>query len=71
MLKTIQENLILVDLNDNQIGVMEKYQAHENPPHLHRASSVWLFNNRGQTLFQKRSNPYGTIKPVNSKCFSL
>jgi len=55
MSQQIQENLALVDTQDHQIGVMEKYQTHQNPPQLHRASSVWLFNDKGETLFQKRS----------------
>ena len=35
--------VILVDENDNQIGVMEKMEAHEKAV-LHRAISVFIFN---------------------------
>ncbi|MGD9129411.1 MAG: NUDIX domain-containing protein [Candidatus Woesebacteria bacterium] len=55
MKSKIQEKLALVDQDDREIGVMEKYQVHENPPKLHRAVSVWLINDNGEVLFQKRS----------------
>ena len=48
------EQVILVDENDNQVGVMEKLQAHEKPI-LHRAFSVFIFNNKGEILLQKRA----------------
>ena len=47
--------LILVDKNDNQIGVMEKRQAHLSQGKLHRAISVFLFNTKGELLLQQRS----------------
>jgi len=37
------EKVILVDKNDNQIGLMEKMEAHEKAI-LHRAFSVFIFN---------------------------
>lgn len=46
--------VILVDNNDNEIGVMEKMQAHQQAL-LHRAFSVFLFNNKGEMLLQKRA----------------
>lgn len=49
-----QENVILVDSNDSVIGSMEKYEAHEKGL-LHRAFSVFLFNDRGQLLMQQRA----------------
>lgn len=54
-----KDEVILVDTNDNVIGHMDKYKAHENPAHLHRAVSVWLYrkniNSEKEFLFQKRS----------------
>jgi isopentenyl-diphosphate Delta-isomerase len=50
------DKIILVDANDNSLGEMDKYQAHEHPAKLHRASSVWLVNSKGQVLLQKRSD---------------
>jgi isopentenyl-diphosphate Delta-isomerase len=48
------ENVILVDNNDTEIGVMEKLQAHERGI-LHRAFSILLFNTEGNMLLQKRA----------------
>jgi isopentenyl-diphosphate delta-isomerase len=48
------ENVILVDANDNEIGIMEKMEAHEKGL-LHRAFSVFIFNSKGEILLQKRS----------------
>jgi isopentenyl-diphosphate delta-isomerase len=39
----IEEQVILVDKNDNQIGLMPKMEAHEKAL-LHRAFSVFTFN---------------------------
>lgn len=49
-----QENVILVDSNDNMIGSMEKYEAHEKGL-LHRAFSVFLFNDQDELLLQQRA----------------
>ena len=49
-----QENVILVDANDTIIGSMEKYEAHEKGL-LHRAFSVFLFNDHDQLLLQQRA----------------
>jgi len=48
------EKVILVDNNDNEIGVMEKIEAHKTAQ-LHRAVSVFIFNSKGELLLQKRS----------------
>ncbi|MBE9586726.1 isopentenyl-diphosphate Delta-isomerase [Mucilaginibacter sp. JRF] len=49
------ENVILVDSNDNETGVMEKMEAHHKGV-LHRAFSVILFNSKGELLLQKRAD---------------
>ena len=49
-----KEKVILVDLNDNPIGLMEKMKAHETP-NLHRAFSVFIFNEEGKLLLQQRA----------------
>ena len=41
----MEEQVILVDENDNQIGVMPKMEAHEKGV-LHRAFSVFTFNDK-------------------------
>jgi isopentenyl-diphosphate Delta-isomerase len=48
------EQVILVDELDNEIGLMEKLEAHQKGV-LHRAFSVMLFNSKGELLVQKRS----------------
>jgi isopentenyl-diphosphate Delta-isomerase len=48
------EQVILVDEKDNAIGLMEKMEAHEKGV-LHRAFSVFIFNNKHQMLLQQRA----------------
>lgn len=49
-----EEQVILVDHNDREIGTMEKMQAHIEGK-LHRAVSVFIFNSKGEWLLQKRA----------------
>ncbi len=49
------EEIVLVDEKDNETGSMEKLKAHENGGTLHRAFSIFVFNNRGEMLIQKRA----------------
>jgi len=48
------ENVILVNEQDEQTGVMEKMEAHQKAL-LHRAFSVFIFNSKGQMLLQQRA----------------
>ena len=48
------EHVILVDENDEQVGTMEKMEAHLKAV-LHRAFSVFIFNGRGEMLLQQRA----------------
>ena len=48
------DKVILVDQNDNEIGLMDKLEVHQKGL-LHRAFSILLFNDRGEWLIQKRS----------------
>ena len=48
------DSVILVDKEDNAIGIMEKMEAHEKGQ-LHRAFSVVVFNSQGEMLIQKRA----------------
>ena len=50
----IEDNVILVDVHDNQIGLMPKLEAHEKGV-LHRAFSVFIFNNHGELMLQRRA----------------
>jgi len=48
------EYVLLVDEQDNEIGVMEKLLAHQEAL-LHRAISVFIFNDKDELLLQKRA----------------
>lgn len=48
------EEVILVNEQDEPVGTMEKLAAHQKP-HLHRAFSVFLFNNKNKMLLQQRA----------------
>lgn len=50
----VREEVILVNEQDEPIGVMEKLEAHQQPI-LHRAFSVFIFNSKGEMLLQKRA----------------
>jgi isopentenyl-diphosphate delta-isomerase len=48
------EQVILVNEHDKPIGIMDKLEAHRKGA-LHRAFSVFIFNQSGQMLLQQRS----------------
>ncbi|WP_312076215.1 isopentenyl-diphosphate Delta-isomerase [Chryseobacterium sp.] len=50
----MEELVVLVNTQDNILGLMEKQQAHVNGL-LHRAFSIFLFNGKGEMLLQKRA----------------
>ncbi|GHB09650.1 isopentenyl-diphosphate Delta-isomerase [Streptomyces chryseus] len=53
---TAQEILLeLVDEDGNTIGTAEKLSAHQAPGRLHRAFSVFLFDETGRLLLQRRA----------------
>ena len=49
-----EEEVILVNENNEQIGTMPKMEAHEKGV-LHRAFSVFVMNNKGETMLQQRA----------------
>jgi len=51
----MEEYVVLVNPADEVLGLMEKQQAHINGL-LHRAFSVFLFNDKGEMLLQKRAS---------------
>lgn len=57
----MQEMLVLVDEQDNEIGLAEKLSVHQNGQ-LHRAFSIFIFRDNGQRqemlLQQRSSNKY-------------
>jgi isopentenyl-diphosphate Delta-isomerase len=48
------EDVILVNERDEEIGVMEKMEAHRKGI-LHRAFSIFIFNNKKEMLLQQRA----------------
>ena len=49
------EDLILVDADDQETGFVSKAKAHHGRGILHRAFSVFLFNEKGELLLQRRA----------------
>ena len=51
----VEEQVILVDKHNNQIGLMSKLQAHQIGL-LHRAFSIFIFNKKNELMLQQRSS---------------
>ena len=49
------EELILVDADDNPLGTLSKAACHDGDGVLHRAFSLFVFNEAGELLLQRRS----------------
>lgn len=64
------EFVVLVDEQDKEVGVMEKLEAHQKGV-LHRAFSVFLFNDEGKMLLQRRAlNKYHSAGLWTNACCS-
>lgn len=50
----MQDEVILVNERDEQIGVLEKMEAHRKAL-LHRAFSIFIFNSKKEMLLQRRA----------------
>lgn len=50
-----EESVILVNENDEQIGLMPKMEAHQKAL-LHRAFSVFIFNEKDELMLQQRAH---------------
>jgi len=65
-----EEQVILVNDKDEQIGLMAKMEAHEKA-RLHRAFSVFIFNVKDELLLQKRaSHKYHSPNQWTNTCCS-
>ena len=51
-----EEQVILVDGDDREVGTMGKLAAHENGGVRHRAFSVFIFDSNGRWLLQRRAD---------------
>ncbi len=66
----IEENVVLVDKNDKFIGLMPKMEAHQKGL-LHRAFSVFIFNDKNEIMLQKRAlNKYHSPGLWTNTCCS-
>lgn len=66
----MNEQLILVDDQDNQVGVMDKLSVHQQGL-LHRAFSIFIFNSQNQLLLQQRAaNKYHSSLLWSNTCCS-
>ena len=60
IVSSASEELILVDEDDREIGNRSKRECHEGNGLLHRAFSIFIFNNEDELLLQQR----GADKPL-------
>jgi isopentenyl-diphosphate delta-isomerase type 1 len=67
------EQVVLVDEQNNPIGVADKDTVHTTTTPLHRAFSLFLFNSKGQVLLTKRAVTKKTFPGVwtNTVCGHL
>lgn len=49
-----EERVVLVNEKDQEVGTMPKMEAHEKAV-LHRAFSVFIMNDKGETMLQRRA----------------
>ena len=64
------EEVILVDINDQQLGTMDKIEAHEKAV-LHRAFSIFVLNSNQELLLQQRAlNKYHSPGLWTNTCCS-
>ncbi len=69
----MQELVVLVDENNNPIGMADKDTVHTTDTPLHRAFSLFLFNSKNQLLLTKRASTKKTFPGVwtNTVCGHL
>ncbi len=52
---SFDDRIVLIDENNNAIGTAPKLAAHNSETELHRAFSVFIFNDKGELLLQQRA----------------
>ena len=65
----MENKVILVDIFDNEIGECEKFKAHKSPV-LHRAFSIFLFNDNKLLLQKRAKNKYHSGGLWTNSCCS-
>jgi len=51
----MNDYVILVDKEDNELGIANKIEAHTTKPQLHRAITILIFNEKNEVLITKRA----------------
>lgn len=70
MMNKERDQVVLVDTSNNVLGTMEKHEAHIKGV-LHRAFSIFIFNDKGELLLQQRaSNKYHGADLWTNTCCS-
>lgn len=66
----MNEHVVLVDEQNNKLGLADKYEVHTHQTPLHRAFSLFMFNTNGELLLQQRADSKKTWPNVwsNSVC---
>lgn len=66
----MNEHVVLVDEQNNKLGLADKYEVHTDKTPLHRAFSLFLFNQSGELLLQQRAASKKTWPNIwsNSVC---
>jgi len=66
----MNEHVVLVDKDNNKLGLEDKYKVHTGDTPLHRGFSLFMFNKKGELLLQQRSDSKITWPGVwsNSAC---
>lgn len=64
-----RNQVVLVDIFDNEIGIMEKMIAHKTP-NLHRAFSVFLYNENKMLIQKRASHKYHSPDKWANACCS-
>ena len=66
----LRDEVVLVNVDDKEIGTMKKMDAHK-APFLHRAFSIFIYNSKGEILIQKRAdNKYHSASLWANACCS-
>ncbi|HNL91989.1 MAG TPA: NUDIX domain-containing protein, partial [Pseudomonadales bacterium] len=71
MKSTSRDKVILVDKDDNAIGVADKLLAHQHGGSRHRAFSIFILNEKNEILLQQRaSTKYHAANLWSNTCCS-
>ncbi|MFC1627037.1 riboflavin kinase [Patescibacteria group bacterium] len=72
-IRALDNYIVLVSKQDQPIGIEKILKIHQNPPQLHQAISVLIYNSKKQLLLQKRSKykPLWSLYWSNTCCSNV